>query len=156
MPRIFPRFGLTGGIASGKTTIALFFAEEGAKVISADSIAHELLRLPGPARDAVILQFGRQVLNARGEIDRARLAGIVFADAGRRRELEAILHPRIIERQEEIAAQYHREDDQAVILVDAALIFEAGASHRFRKMVVAWCTPEQQISRLIAKTGMSR
>jgi dephospho-CoA kinase len=156
MPLRFPCFGLTGGIASGKTTIARFFEEKGAKVIDADAIAHELLRPPHPEREAIIRQFGKQILNESGEIDRAKLGELIFLDADRRRELEATLHPRIIATQEEIAQRYYRDDARAVILVEAALIFEAGASERFSKIVVAWCTPEQQIERLIAKTGMSR
>jgi dephospho-CoA kinase len=156
MPQRFPCFGLTGGVASGKTTVARFFAERGAKVIDADSIGHELLRPPNPERDHVMRQFGKQILNARGEIDRAKLGEIVFADPGRRRELEAILHPRIVERQEEAAEQYFRENAQAVILVEAALIFEAGVAPRFRKVVVTWCTPQQQLERLVAKAGISR
>ena len=149
-------FGLTGGVASGKTTAAGMFQELGAAIIDADRIGHELLRAPLPPYQEIVRRFGREILAASGEIDRRRLGAKVFADAGSVRELNAILHPRIIERVEQLAAQYHAQNPRAVILVDAALIYEAGIGARFKKMVVAWCRPEQQIDRLMLKTGLSR
>lgn len=149
-------FGLTGGIASGKTTAAKFFSELGAKIIDADAIGHDLLRRSGEAYAEAVRGFGNGVLDASGEIDRKRLAAIVFSDVQRRRELEAILHPRIIAAQDRLARRYHRENPDAVICVEAALIYEAGADKYFRKILVAWCTPEQQIERLMAKAALSR
>ncbi len=149
-------FGLTGGVASGKTTAARIFQELGATIIEADRIGHELLGAPLPAYQEVVRHFGREVVNAAGEIDRSRLAAKVFSDPKQLAKLNAILHPRIIERVEELAARYHVQDPRAVIVVDAALIYEAGIGARFKKMVVAWCRPEQQIERLMFKTGLSR
>lgn len=151
-----PCFGLTGGIASGKSTVASHFRVLGAKIIDADEIGHEMLRQAGSAFDEIVERFGTEVLSASGEIDRKLLSRIVFSDPQKRLELEAILHPRIIKRQEEIAAQYWLENPGTVIIVEAALIYEAGVENRLKKIVVAWCLPEQQLERLIAKTGITR
>ncbi len=149
-------FGLTGGVASGKSTVARMFEELGAKVIEADRIGHELLGSTQPPYNEIVRRFGKELLDASGEIDRRRLGAIVFSDAAKLRELNAILHPRIIERVEAEAQRYHAQDPRAVILVDAALIFEAGIGGRFAKVIVAWCPPEMQIERLMAKAGLSR
>lgn len=148
-------FGLTGGAGSGKSTAAGYFRDLGAKVIDADALGHTLLRRTGAAFDEVVHRFGKRILTSDGEIDRRALGAIVFAEPVRRLELEAILHPRIIEAQRERAAALRAEDARAVILVEAALIYEAGVESQFRKIVVAWATDEQQIERLAAKTGMT-
>src|SRR2546425_3541913 len=96
-------FGLTGGVASGKTTVARMFEELGAKIIDADRIGHELLRAPLPAYQEVVHRFGKEILDAGGEIHRKRLGEIVFADTEKLHELNAIVHPRIIQRVEEQA-----------------------------------------------------
>jgi len=149
-------FGLTGGIASGKSTVARFLEELGAKVIDADRVGHELLRPSNPVYRQVVAGFGREILRPDGEIDRARLGSMVFADPEKLRELSAIMHPSLIARVEELAAELRVRHPGAVILVDAAVIYEAGAADRFAKILVAWCRPEQQIERLMAKTGLSR
>jgi dephospho-CoA kinase len=91
-----------------------------------------------------------------GEIDRKRLGSIVFADQEKLRELNAIVHPSMIMRIDERAAELRAGRPGAVIVVDAAVIYEAGVADRFAKILVAWCRPEQQIERLMAKTGLSR
>lgn len=148
-------FGLTGGAGSGKSTVAGYFRGLGAKVIDADALGHALLRRSGAAFNEVVRRFGERILGAGGEIDRRALGAIVFADPARRLELNAILHPLIIQAQREQAAALHAEDPRVVILVEAALIYEAGVESHFRKIVVAWATEEQQIERLAAKTGMT-
>lgn len=150
----FPVFGLTGGIASGKSVAAAVFSRLGARVIDADLIAHDLLRPPSQAFHAVVREFGEGVLSASGDVDRKALGRLIFADAEKRLLLNGILHPRIIARQEELAREARREDSRAVIIVEAALIYEAGVSERFSKIIVAWCSPEQQIERLAAKSGL--
>jgi dephospho-CoA kinase len=149
-------FGLTGGIACGKSTAAAFFGELGALIVDADQIAHELIQPSGPADQEVIQAFGTSIVNARGEIDRQRLGALVFSEAGKLQRLNAILHPRIILGVEEQAAAFRAADPKAVVLVDAALIFESGIGGRFTKIIVAWCPPEQQVERLMAKGGFSR
>ena len=149
-------FGLTGGIASGKSTAARAFAELGAKVIDADRLGHEVIRAPGEAYQALVREFGQGIVEASGEIDRSRLGRLVFADAEKLCRLNAIVHPSIIARTEQMAAEFTRRDPHAVVLVDAALIFEAGIGGHFRKVVVVWCRPELQIERLMGKAGITR
>jgi dephospho-CoA kinase len=149
-------FGLTGGIASGKSTVARFLEALGAKVIDADRVGHELLLPSNPIHNKVVSHFGQEILKPGGEIDRERLSSIVFTDPQKLSELTSIMHPRLIARVEELAEELHARHPRAVIVVDAALIYEAGVAHCFAKILVAWCRPEQQIERLMAKTGLSR
>jgi len=151
-----PSFGLTGGIASGKSTVAAMFRDLGAKIIDADRLAHELLRSGSPVHAQIVNRFGREILDAAGEIDRARLGEIVFADVEGRAALNAIIHPAIMARREELLAAYHAENPAAVVISDAALIYEAHIESRFLKVIVTWCRPEQQLERLLAKGTLSR
>jgi dephospho-CoA kinase len=148
-------FGLTGGVASGKSTAARMFEKLGAKIVDADRIGHEFLASTSPAYPEIIRHFGCEILEPGGEINRRRLGAMVFADPEELRALNAIVHPRIIARVEERAGRLAGENPGAIILVDAALIFEAGIGGRFAKVIVTWCRPEQQTERLIHK-GLSR
>jgi dephospho-CoA kinase len=149
-------FGLTGGVASGKSTVARMFAELGAKIIDADRLGHELIRRGLPAYEEIVQRFGPQILNRSQEIDRKRLGAIVFRDPQKLKELNAILHPRIIEGVELLAREFQARDPRTAIIVDAALIYEAGIGGHFAKIIVAWCRPEQQIERLMTNAGLSR
>jgi dephospho-CoA kinase len=149
-------FGLTGGIASGKSTVARFLEALGAKVIDADRVGHELLQPANPVFDQVVSHFGREILKPCGEIDRERLGSVVFADPQKLGELTSMMHPRLIARIKELAEELRSREPRAVIVVDAALIYEAGVADSFAKILVAWCRPEQQIERLMAKTQISR
>jgi dephospho-CoA kinase len=148
------QFGLTGGIASGKSTVARMFEELGAKIIDADALGHEMLEPGTPTHAEIARRFPSAVRE--GRIERAALGALVFADPAKLRELNAVLHPAIIARSAQIAAAYHADAPHAVVIVDAALIYEAGIAGHFRKIIVAWCRPEQQLERLMAKTGLSR
>ncbi len=148
-------FGLTGGVACGKSTVARYFENLGAHIIDADQVGHELIE---PGRDAyreILDHFGREILDPSGRIERKKLGPRVFADPQQLRRLNAIVHPRIIARTQELAAEQHRRDPHTVVIVDAALIFESGIGGTLRKVMVAWCRPEQQMERLMAKTGVS-
>lgn len=149
-------FGLTGGIASGKSTVAQMFRELGAHIIDADQVGHEMLLSSSAAFPDLLVAFGRGVLNSAGNIDRSKLGPLVFADPARLHQLNNIVHPRIIERTSQMAAAHCAENSGAVVIVDAALIYETGIPGRFVKTIVAWCQPDQQIERLMAKTGLSR
>lgn len=154
---VSPRyFGLTGGIASGKSTVAAMFHELGAYIIDADRIGHEMLRSSSAALPQLVAAFGRGVLDASGNVDRTKLGPLVFSDPVKLQQLNSIVHPRIIERTTQLATERCAENPGEVIIVDAALIFETGIPGRFVKTIVAWCRPEQQIERLIAKTDLSR
>ncbi len=149
-------FGLTGGVGSGKSTVAGYFHDLGADIIDADRIGHEVIEPGRPAYQEIINHFGKEVLAANGCIDRKILGPRVFADPRELAALNAIVHPRIIAREAELAHEYYAGNPKAVVIVDAALIFESSIGGRLRKVVVAWCRPEQQLERLMAKTGVSR
>jgi dephospho-CoA kinase len=156
MSQLRRAFGLTGGIASGKSTVAGMFAELGAKVIDADRLAHDLMRAPHPAYHEIVSHFGFEILDSQGEIDRKRLGAIVFRDLEKLRALNAIVHPRVIERTDQLVEAFQLQDPRAVVIVDAALVYEANLTDRFAKIIVAWCRPDQQLDRLMAKAGLSR
>lgn len=149
-------FGLTGGAGSGKSTVAAMFAELGARVIDADRVAHEVIRPPHPAYHEIVREFGFEILDSQGEIDRKRLAAIVFADPEKLEILNAFVHPRVLERIERLAEGFLLADPKAVVLVEAALHYEAGYAGHFKKIIVAWCHPEQQVERLMARMGLTR
>lgn len=149
-------FGLTGSVASGKSTAAQKFEDLGARIIDADRIGHEVLGSSLSAYQEIVHRFGDDILDSSGEIDRKKLGDLVFSDPVKLKDLNAIVHPKIIARVEQLAEEHAAAHPQDVILVDAALIFEAGIGANFRKVIVAWCRPEQQIERLMAKTGITR
>jgi dephospho-CoA kinase len=149
-------FGLTGGIACGKSTVARFFQDLGAHIIDADAVGHELIEPGRAAYREILLHFGKEILDPLGAIDRRKLGATVFRDAEQLSQLNAILHPRIIARVEERVRGDHARDPHAVVIVDAALIFESGIGGNLAKVMVAWCRPEQQVERLMAKMGIPR
>ena len=149
-------FGLTGGIACGKSTIAEMLRELGAYIIDADKIGHEMLHPSSAAFPDLVSAFGRGILDSAGRIDRKKLGPLVFSDPAKLQQLNRIVHPRIIERTGKLAATHCAENPGGVVIVDAALIFETGIPGRFVKTIVAWCRPEQQVDRLMAKAGLNR
>ena len=149
------RVGLTGGIACGKTTVARMFERRGARIAFADELAKEMLRPGNSAYDEVVRVFGRDILQPGGEIDRAALAAKAFATPPRIDELNRILHPAVVAQQNEWMAEAGRSDPHAVAIVEAALIFEAGAAPHFDKIVVVTCRPEQKAQRYAERQGLS-
>jgi len=142
------RIGLTGGIASGKSTVDRMLRDRDYMVFDADAIAHELLE-PGQATyDAVVRAFGDGILGAGGAVDRGKLGAIVFADPAKRAALNAILHPRIRDISEDWFARLDGPGGPSIAFEDAALILEAGLRKYFDRVVVCWCRPEQQVERL--------
>ncbi len=146
------RVGLTGGMACGKSTVATMFTELGVHVIDADAIAHELYRPGQEVYHELIKRFGQEIVKPDGEIDRARLAAVAF-DGGRVDELNKIVHPGVIRRQQQWMEEISRNDPKGISMVEAALILEAGAGDRFDKIIVVSCMPEQKIARLAHRTG---
>jgi dephospho-CoA kinase len=148
------RYGLTGGIASGKSTVAALLRESGFAVLEADRIAHQVMERGQPAHDEVVAIFGEKILGAEKRVDRSRLAAIVFNDREKLNQLNGIIHPRV---EEEVARQFselEKSGKHGAAFVEAALIFEAGLHKMLDGVVVAWCAPEQQIARLM-KRGLS-
>ncbi|HJY85393.1 MAG TPA: dephospho-CoA kinase [Candidatus Acidoferrales bacterium] len=143
------RVGLTGGIACGKSTVAAMMRELGCVVFEADPLAHRLIEPGQPAYEEVIQEFGRQVCAPDGRIDRARLGQIVFADRLKLSLLNHIVHPRVAESLNRELVALERVEPRAVVVVEAALIIEAGYHKRLDRLVVVWCLPEQQIERLM-------
>ena len=148
------RVGLTGGLSCGKSTVARMFAERGAAVIQADSIARELTRPGNSVYDEVVQQFGREIVQPDGGIDRAKLADLAFA-GGRIAELNGIVHPAVIERQEKWMEAVARNDPTGVAVVEAALILEARVGRRFDKLVVVTCQPMQKVERFAKRHSIS-
>ncbi|MBI3780779.1 MAG: dephospho-CoA kinase [candidate division NC10 bacterium] len=147
--------GLTGGICSGKSTVAAMFERLGAVVIDADRVAHELQAPGQPLFRAIVSAFGRQIVGEDGRIDRRRLGAIVFSDHKARARLQEILHPAIVEECER-RIQQARASGAAVCLLDAALLIESGRHARFDRMVLVEASEAVQLERLIARMGLSR
>jgi dephospho-CoA kinase len=150
------KVGLTGGIASGKSAVGEMFAALGAHLIQADQIAHELMRPGEVVYDQVVSHFGRGILDDDGTINRARLAELAFSAAGeakgsRVQELNRIVHPAVIRRQEQWMEEVGRADPHAVAIVEAALIVEAGAARRFGRLIVVTCNDDQRALRFAAR-----
>jgi dephospho-CoA kinase len=149
MPAVL-KVGLTGGIAAGKSVVAEMFAALGVHVIQADEIAHQLLQ-PGEAvYQEVVGGFGPGILNSDGSVNRARLAELAFGgpdQASRVKELNQIVHPAVIRRQEKWMVEVGRRDPHAIALVEAALILEAGMAKSFDRLAVVTCRTEQRIER---------
>jgi dephospho-CoA kinase len=146
------RVGLTGGIACGKTTVARMFKRRGARVIFADDVAKQLMRPNAPVYEEVIRRFGKGILQPHGRaIDRARLAEIVFGNPPRIEELNSIVHPAVVAEQDAWMGEIGQADPHAVAIVEAALIYEAGANSHFDKIVVVTCRPEQKAERFAAR-----
>jgi dephospho-CoA kinase len=149
------RVGLTGGIATGKTTVVAMLRELGCRVLEADKIAHQTIEPGGGAYDEVVREFGRGILTAEGLVDRRKLGGIVFADPQRLARLNAIVHPLVLEEQSRQLAAIEKDDAHAIAVVEAALLIEAGFDKKLDRLIVTWCTPEQQLARL-TQSGAGR
>jgi dephospho-CoA kinase len=149
------RVGLTGSIAVGKSYVSSVFAELGCHLLDADQTAREVV-LPGtPGLNAVVDHFGREVLSDDGSLDRQRLGELIFADAEQRQRLNAILHPFIIAKQDEVMREWQAVDPDGIAVVDAALMIESGGYKRFDKLIVVHCRPEVQLERLMLRSGLS-
>jgi dephospho-CoA kinase len=150
------RVGLTGSIGVGKSYVASIFIEVGCHVLDADLTAREVVMPATPGLKAIVQEFGEDVLNTDGTLDRKRLGALIFADENRRQRLNHILHPFIIARQDEILREWEREDPKGIGIVDAALMIESGGYKRFDKLIVVHCRPEVQLERLMLRDKLSR
>jgi dephospho-CoA kinase len=145
------RLGITGGIASGKSVVAAMLRELQFHVLDADRLAHQLTEPGQPAYQEVVQEFGHAILFPDQHIDRARLAAIVFADRAKLDRLNAIVHPRVQEATFRQFAEWQRMGTSDAVFVEAALLVEAGFHTKLDGLVVAWCRPEQQLERLLAR-----
>jgi len=149
------KVGLTGGIASGKSTVASLLRDQDCMVLEMDPLGHELLEPGQAAYDEVIREFGNSILGPGDAIDRSKLGAIVFADAAKRARLNQILHPRILDVVQKWFAALDRSGGPEFAVVEAALIVESGFHKSLDNLVVCWCRPEQQLERLIQR-GLTR
>lgn len=152
LPRII---GLTGGIASGKSTVSAIFRELGAFVIDADEVARDVVRPGTSGLQEIVERFGHEVLRSDGSLNRETLGQIVFSDPKARQDLNHITHPRIgmemMVRAGQAAAQGF-----PFVIYDAALIVENGLHHMFQGLVVVACSPQTQLERIMVRDGLSQ
>ncbi len=147
------RVGLTGGIGSGKSAVTALLRERGAVVVDADVLAREVVEPGTPGFAAVVERFGDGVLDGDGRLDRPALGAVVFADEQARRDLEAIIHPRVRARAAELEAA---AGPDAVVVHDVPLLVETGQAELYDLVVVVDVPVETQIERLASNRGMSR
>lgn len=147
------RVGLTGGIASGKSTVSAILTELGAILIDGDRLAREVVEPGTPGLQRVVETFGEGVLTPDGDLDRPALGAIVFADDARRKELEGIIHPLVFERIVELEASATPED---LVVHDIPLLAESGRAPTFDAVVVVDVPVELQVERMLTQRGMTR
>jgi dephospho-CoA kinase len=150
------RVGLTGSIGVGKSFVSSVFSELGCRVLDADQTAREVVAPDSAALRDVVAAFGPEILQSDGKLDRSKLGAVVFANPDRRESLNAILHPYIIVRQDQILREWEAEEPNGIALVDAALMIESGGYRRFDKLIVVHCRDEVQVERVMARNNLSR
>lgn len=151
-----PLIGLTGGIASGKSTVARLFAQLGARVLSADDMSREVTSAGSPVVWQIARELGSQYVDANGILDRHLLAERVFSDAAARATLEHITHPAILAQLRARIGAIEQDEPGAIVVVEAPLLFEAGMDDWFDAIVVVACDPGTQIARMCTRDGLSR
>lgn len=147
--------GLTGGIASGKTTVCRLLEAKGCTIIDADVVAHKLLLRGQPGYEPVLKAFGRGILGDAGEIDRGKLGAEVFGNRSLLEQLNQLLHPEVIRT---IGGKLEalRQVGDVQVIVDASLMIESGFHRNFQRLVLVTCTMEQQVERLMTRNGLSQ
>jgi dephospho-CoA kinase len=143
--------GLTGNIATGKSVVSGMLERLGAKAIDADALAHEVMEKGTPVWQAVVQEFGQDILDAEGSINRKKLGGIVFADEAALRRLEALVHPAVIVRTKELI----ESSQESVVVVEAIKLIEAGMHRTCDALWVVTCSKEQQLARLVKQRGLT-
>jgi dephospho-CoA kinase len=146
--------GLTGGIATGKSTAAKYLEQKGAEIIDADKIAHQVSRKGEKGWQKVVSEFGEEILKEDNEFDRAKLAKIVFSNSVKRKKLESLLHPIIIKKMKEKANKYLNQNKTVVLM--APLLFEAGIDKFCDQVWLIAASQEEQIKRIIKRDGITK
>lgn len=151
------RIGLTGGIGSGKSTVAQMLADRGAVIIDADAISRQLMEPGSNVLDETVRAFGPEILTADGRLDRAALASVIFENEAKRQELNSIVHPAVrAEAERQAAAAQTNPGFSGVLVEDIPLLAETGQSHRFDGVVVVETALDERLRRLVDQRGMSR
>ncbi|MBS0182429.1 MAG: dephospho-CoA kinase [Nitrospira sp.] len=148
--------GLTGGVATGKSTVAKMFKSCGAVVIDADELAREVVQPGKPAWRDIVHRFGKSVLDSDRTINRQQLGQTVFRDRTKLQQLERIIHPRVAAEQKRLTRQASGKNPNAVVIYDVPLLFEAGIDKRVDKIIVVTADRETQITRLRKRNTLSR
>jgi dephospho-CoA kinase len=147
--------GLTGGIASGKSTVAAMFERTGAYIVDTDLISREVVEPDEPGWHEVVDRFGDGILNQDKTLNRKQLGDIVFADSRKRKQLEAILHPKIYARKNERIRAIANRDAAAIIMVAIPLLIEVNSQDTVDRVVLVYVSPQIQLERLIQRDGLS-
>jgi dephospho-CoA kinase len=147
--------GLTGGIATGKSTVAAIFQQSGARLIDADRIARDAVRQGTPAYAEILAHFGAGILLPEGEIDRKRLAEIIFSNLAQQRLLEGIVHPRVKAETTRQLDRIRQEQPGATVILDVPLLFESGLNCGLEEIIVVYAPEAVQIRRLMARDGLT-
>ncbi|MBK9306200.1 MAG: dephospho-CoA kinase [Nitrospira sp.] len=148
--------GLTGGVATGKSTVAKMFKQCGAIVIDADVLARTVVQPGTPAWRDIVRRFGKSVFNPDRTINRHALGALVFRHPSQRRTLERIIHPRVAREQKRLTQEARRKNPKAVVIYDVPLLFEVGIDKRVDKTIVVTADRETQIARLKKRNGLTR
>lgn len=147
------RVGLTGGLASGKTFVGEALAGLGCLLIQADQLGHKVLEPGGEAYDEVVREFGTEILGSGGRINRPRLAAMVFGSPERLERLSSLVHPLVLRQEEELIAVFRAREPHGIAVVEAAILIETGSYRRFDRMILVFCTEEQQRERALRRDG---
>ena len=150
------KVGLTGSIAVGKSYVVSVLSELGCVTFDADKVAHQVMEPGRPAYDDILSEFGNDVLAVGGLIDRQKLGAIVFADEARRKRLNEIVHPRVIEEQNQLLSEAEAKNPDGIAILDAALMIESGGYKRFDKLIVVYCDRKTQIERLMQRNRITK
>ncbi|MEX2264073.1 MAG: dephospho-CoA kinase [Bryobacteraceae bacterium] len=150
------KVGLTGGLASGKSFVGAALERLGCHLIQADRLGHEIISPGGEAYEQVVAEFGPEILAPEGGVNRRRLAAIVFGDPERLAKLNALVHPAVFRREDEIMDKIRAAEPDAIVVVEAAILIETGSYKRFDKMILVVAAEEQQIQRAMKRDGVSR
>jgi dephospho-CoA kinase len=148
--------GLTGGVATGKSTVAKMFKHCGAVVIDADKLARDVVKPGKPAWREIVKTFGKTIINPDHTLNRRELGSLVFGNRAKRRRLEHIIHPRVAHEQARLTKQAAKKDPHAVVIYDVPLLFEAGIDKRVDRTIVVTADRDTQIARLKKRNGFSR
>ena len=148
--------GLTGGIATGKSTVVRMLVKKGARVIDHDALVHTLQEPGRPVWNRIVEAFGRDILDAGGRIDRKKLGALVFGNEARRKALEGIVHPAVLEEAQRERDRIGRKDERAIVLSDIPLLLEVGMQGLFDLILLVYAPPEVQIARVMKRNNMTR
>jgi dephospho-CoA kinase len=147
------KVGLTGGLASWKTFVGETLAGLGCYLVQADELGHEVLAPGGEAYDAVIEEFGRDILTAEGLIDRGLLGSRVFGSPERLARLNALVHPPVVRREEQLVDEFAAREPHGIAVVEAAILIETGSYKRFDRIILVTCREDQQMERALRREG---